>query len=147
LLAAVPGFDEEGKTQVRLVRNETGNVRQLWLPASTIACFAVMVLALPLLRWLHLLSWIACPFHTITGLPCPTCGYSRVFFLTLAGHAAQAVRFQPFIFLIFGFCGVAALAAAWSFWQRREFDLPKRAIGVFWMILGVSWAWNLCHGL
>jgi hypothetical protein len=147
LLAAVPGFHEKRKTQMLRVRDQTGLMRQRLFLASIILSFAAMVLALPIIGWFHLQSLVVCPFHSITGLPCPTCGYSRVFFLMLAGHITQAVRFQPFVVLIFVFCAFSAVSAAASLWRAREFDMPGFVLRGFWITLAASWVWNLCNGL
>ena len=41
-----------------------------------------------------------CGFVTITGLPCPTCGMTTAFAHTVRGQFGQALRAQPFGFLL-----------------------------------------------
>lgn len=51
----------------------------------------------------------ACPFHTLTGFPCLTCGGTRCLRSLLAGHAATALAWNPFIFV--GIIATALFAA------------------------------------
>jgi hypothetical protein len=44
---------------------------------------------------------ITCPFHSLTGLPCPGCGLTRSVLALLDGHAAAALRYHPFGPLLF----------------------------------------------
>jgi hypothetical protein len=45
-----------------------------------------------------------CAFHTLTGLPCVTCGATRSAFQFLRGHFAASLLFNPLAFL--AFCSV-----------------------------------------
>jgi hypothetical protein len=40
-----------------------------------------------------------CLFHTLTGLPCLTCGGTRCLRNLLAGHVATALAWNPLVFL------------------------------------------------
>lgn len=46
-----------------------------------------------------------CAFHTLTGLPCLTCGATRAAWQFLHGHFAASLVFNPLAFLLY--CGVA----------------------------------------
>lgn len=46
----------------------------------------------------------ACVFHSLTGLPCPTCGSTRAAYHFLHGHFAVSFLFNPLAFL--AFCGL-----------------------------------------
>ena len=35
-----------------------------------------------------------CPFHWLTGRPCPLCGITRAFCALAKGHVAQAIHFH-----------------------------------------------------
>ncbi|MFN2431880.1 MAG: DUF2752 domain-containing protein [Gemmatimonadota bacterium] len=48
-----------------------------------------------------------CPFRSLTGFPCPTCGTSRALLALAHGAAAEAFRIQPLATLLV----LAALAA------------------------------------
>ena len=63
--------------------------------------------------FLGLALWLAarlptpqCVFHTLTGLPCVTCGATRSAFQFLHGHFAASFFFNPLAFL--AFCSVLA---------------------------------------
>ena len=45
-----------------------------------------------------------CAFHTLTGLPCVTCGATRSAFQFIHGHFATSLLFNPLAFL--AFCSV-----------------------------------------
>ena len=45
-----------------------------------------------------------CAFHSLTGLPCPTCGATRAAWQFLHGHFAASLRFNPLAFL--AYCGI-----------------------------------------
>lgn len=42
-----------------------------------------------------------CPFHALTGLPCPTCGATRAAEHFLHGHFVASFFFNPLAFLAF----------------------------------------------
>ena len=48
---------------------------------------------------------VACPFYLLTGLYCPGCGITRLFFALMKFQFYQAFRYNPlvFCFLIFYF--------------------------------------------
>ncbi|MCK5706748.1 MAG: DUF2752 domain-containing protein [Candidatus Aureabacteria bacterium] len=48
-----------------------------------------------------IISIIKCPFHSITGLPCATCGFTRCVLFVGAGNFFDAFKTNPFAFLIF----------------------------------------------
>ena len=47
-----------------------------------------------------------CAFHSLTGLPCPTCGATRAAYQFLHGHFAASFFFNPLAFL--AYCTVIA---------------------------------------
>lgn len=121
--------------------------KQHLLPAGVMASFAAMILALPIIHRFRLQSWVVCPFHALTGFPCPTCGYTRTVYLAFHGRLAEALRFQPFVMIIVLLSGIAACLAANSLRRNRALVLPKTLVAGLWLTLGVSWAWNLFHRL
>lgn len=42
-------------------------------------------------------NWIACPFRSLTQLPCPTCGATRATLAMLDGDFAGALRLNPLV--------------------------------------------------
>lgn len=122
-------------------------MRRHLIAASVIASFGAMLLALPVIRRLHLQDSVVCPFHALTGLPCPTCGYTRVFSLVQSGRLVAALHVQPFVLLIAGLSGVAAALACVSIWRKKSLALPRWLVSSIWISLAVSWVWNLYHSI
>jgi hypothetical protein len=60
-------------------------------------------------RILHLPS--VCPFHELTGLPCPGCGLTRSFVCLAHGHLAESLRYHPLGPLIFASVAATVLFA------------------------------------
>jgi Protein of unknown function (DUF2752) len=57
--------------------------------------------------WLAMaLPWPRCPFFTITGLPCVTCGATRATIAFLHGDFLSALKWNPLAFV--AFCGLVA---------------------------------------
>ncbi|MBI4470437.1 MAG: DUF2752 domain-containing protein [Acidobacteria bacterium] len=112
-------------------------------------------------RWLPLdrLEFPLCPVRAMTGLPCPSCGFTRAGSLLLRGEWSAAIALQPF--------GVAiplALAALWCAagliclapvsrrtsyrFHLGRFFRNERAVGALFIVLAaLSWTWNLTHML
>jgi len=79
-----------------------------------LACSAVLLAsALPWPAWLA--GTELCPFHALTGLPCPGCGLTRAFRAIAHGDFAAAWSFNPFGFPLFA---LALLLAAAPFWTQ-----------------------------
>jgi len=67
-------------------------VRDRWL-CRILAAFPLPLVMLPLLGW----SWWPCPFHRLTGLPCPGCGMTRAAVALVRGNLTEAMGWHPFI--------------------------------------------------
>ena len=71
--------------------------------------------------WLRLgLPLPDCRFHDWTGLPCPTCGSTRMAESLLHGSVVEALSWNPLVFL--GLTGVALWACASTI--QRLFGFP-----------------------
>ena len=46
-------------------------------------------------------SPVLCPLRAVTGIPCPSCGLTRALAHLERGHVAEALRFHPFVPLVF----------------------------------------------
>lgn len=113
-------------------------------------------LALPLPgadgRIAHLPS--ICPFHSLTGLPCPGCGLTRAFVCLGHGQFSQSLHWHPIGWLIYGVF-VALWARAGLIWatQRTVFEIsPRTSRLLTWsgtailMVVGaVRLAWAVAH--
>ena len=116
------------------------------LPLVLIIISALLALFGPFL--LYKLEWGArCPFRTLTCLPCPTCGYTRWWWLVHDGKWYQALAFQPFHFLLVAFTLVSAFAAVACLISGREMRIPSGVFLGFCAMLVLSWGWNLYCGV
>lgn len=61
----------------------------------------------------------ACPFHSVTGLPCPGCGMTRAWLSLLRGDLTSAFRYHgmfwslPVLLLLF-FCDGRLFSRRWA---------------------------------
>lgn len=87
-----------------------------------------------------------CLFHSLTGIPCLTCGATRSVLALLDGRVADAVLYNPLVFaasLLF-FAG-GLLAPLWA-WRRGTAPRLGRPLPV-WIRIGIvaalvlNWGW------
>lgn len=53
-----------------------------------------------------------CPFHLLTGLECPSCGFQRAVYSLLHLRFADAFRYNPFLFIAAPYA-IALVAVTW----------------------------------
>jgi len=90
-------------------------------PLGTIYGVVLTSAAIVAATWLWLdLPRMVCPLRKLAGLPCPTCGSTRMVEAMLRGDFAVAFTANPLVFL------VLASAAIWSIAStlRRVFAWP-----------------------
>lgn len=98
-------------------------------------------------------AWLpVCPFHRLTGFPCPTCGSTRCVRALLLGDWQAAFRLQPLVATLVG-AGALGLACAWvAVWRgwpapavtasrREKWALSLAAVAV---VVG-NWAHLIVH--
>ena len=111
--------------------------------------WAVMAVSSLALRpfWLALAPLApACPFRTITGIPCPSCGTTHAAVALLHGEVLTALAANP-LATVAGVVFIAGglLAPLWAAlgWPMRKLPSPLPA----WLRLGMvgllaaNWAW------
>jgi Protein of unknown function (DUF2752) len=79
---------------------------------------------------------VACPFRSITGVPCPFCGLTRAVVAAVHGHLGTSLVFNP--------AGIAVLALAAVAILRPGLLTRLRVPG--WALLtvvGALWLWNI----
>lgn len=106
-------------------------------------------------QWLahsHQTSPLICPFHWLTGLPCPGCGLTRSFVAIARGDWPGAISYHPFGPLLFG--ALLGLGLQWAVELRARQRLVwpigrslRRAIGRGLLILGLVWYSARLYGL
>lgn len=71
-----------------------------------------------------------CPFHQITGLPCPGCGLTRAFVCLGHGHVAQSLHWHPIGWLVYGVLLLLWARAGLTWALRRPLvPLSARMVG------------------
>lgn len=123
-----------------------GDLTLAWLWAMVVAA------ALPLAWVLRpAAAAVPCVFHTVTGLPCPTCGATRAAEALFAGRPLDALWMNPGVVLagiLFAAGGLAAPA-----WVRLRGPVPELGapLPAWARLLAVglvlaNWTWVLVAG-
>ena len=79
---------------------------------------------------------VACPFRSITGVPCPFCGLTRAVVAAAHGHLGTSLAFNPAGIVVLAFAAVAIVRPA----------LLTRLRAPGWALLtivGALWLWNI----
>ncbi len=71
------------------------------------------------------LSFVPCPFHALTAIPCPGCGMTRACLSLTQGEFAAAWQYHPFSFFL---VGLALVQAFFPTWLRRTWHQCSRRI-------------------
>lgn len=106
------------------------------------------------MAWIQLgLPRLFCPFRAITGLPCPTCGSTRMVEALAAGNAARAFQSNPMVFLILAGIAIWAmcsLVGRWRDWPQPRVILSARGKQIArlgaWLMLAAGWAYLILAG-
>ena len=84
----------------------------------------------------------ACPFRSVTGLPCPLCGATRAFALAVRGDGGWTAYNAPWVV-------VAALAVAAGALALAGVRLPRArapvAVAAALLVVAVAWAYALAQ--
>jgi hypothetical protein len=130
----------------RQIQAAETNYELLWLSVSLLSLGASAA-------WFTLgLPWPSCAFHSLTGLPCLTCGATRAAVQFFHGHFASAWNWNPLVFLIL--CGIslyniyagAVLATRSPRLHLALSQLEKRIVRIAIVCLvAANWAYSLGH--
>jgi hypothetical protein len=104
----------------RLRAGETDHER-LWAAVISASLLAAAA-------WLRAfgLPPLVCPFHALTGLPCPTCGVTRALAALVAGNLGASLRLHPAVLP-----GVALAAAYAAYaWLVVGLRLPRLRVSL-----------------
>ena len=82
-----------------------------------------------------------CLFKRVTGVPCPTCGFTRGVFSLLRGHPVEAWLCNPLLFSFLMVLG-SAVAARVLFGQGLEIRLAHRERIACWTVVSVLFVAN-----
>lgn len=81
-----------------------------------------------------------CPFHNLTGLPCPGCGLTRSFVCCAHGQITAAFAYHPLGPILFG---GASLLVTNALLGRRAPRLSNRFLTFGALLFGVFWILRL----
>jgi hypothetical protein len=87
-----------------------------------------------------------CLFHSLTGIPCPSCGGTRCVLALLDGRLLDAVSFNPLVFAVsLAFFAGGLVAPLWA-WRRGTAPRLGRPLPL-WVRFGLvlviiaNWGW------
>jgi len=83
----------------------------------------------------------ACPFHTLTGLLCPICGFTRALAALVAGRWQEAVHANPLVAIG---APVLAVRILWAQAKPRHTVIPAAAMRY---ILVIAFAFTIVRNL
>lgn len=122
---------------------------------ETVWASVALALAVLFACWVYAVEWppVLCPFHAVTGLPCPTCGSTRALFAFVAGRPLEALRANPLVgagaLLSVPYLAYAAPVALGGLPRLRVTLTPRaRRLGraAAWGLLLATWAFLIVDG-
>jgi len=77
-----------------------------------------------------------CPFHTITGIPCPGCGMSRAFILLGQFRIREALEMNIFSLFLLGLMLFYLIKGRIPLWMKNKYlvNLLLCSVLIFWII-------------
>jgi len=91
------------------------------------------------------LVWLSAHFHRpvqlclikhLTGLPCPTCGFTRGALSLLSGHVAQAWLYNPLVYSALAlFFAATAVRVIWA--RSIRINLTGKERSTAWILAGM----------
>jgi len=129
-------------------RKEDIDYERLWLILAGLALIAFPVLSKN--QGLRML----CPFRAMTGIPCPTCGMTRLLFALIHLNLREAFLYNPFMTVCYFFIAaflLYALTAVLLGTRRIRTDPHDRTLGVparisFFLLLFSNWVYLMFRG-
>jgi len=91
--------------------------------------------------------WDLCLFKAVTGVPCPTCGFTRGLLLLLNGRLARAWAMNPLVFSVLAVsAAVVLIRVVLARGARVRLSRSERRVG--WVLaaalLLANWAYVIC---
>jgi hypothetical protein len=109
-----------------------------YLVNALLALTCLFALIYPALEIIYLFNF-DCPFRSITGLPCPGCGFTRSMESMLGGKFLMSFMHNPgWIILVF-FLGTMIGIGVRSIISGKQLVLNKRWLIMFIVTLGSTW--------
>ncbi|MHC4315521.1 MAG: DUF2752 domain-containing protein [Planctomycetota bacterium] len=85
-----------------------------------------------------------CLIKRVTGLPCPTCGFTRGVLSLLSGRPGQGWLYNPLLFSVLGLF-VAATGIRVFFAHAVTIRLSRRERAIAWLLAGVLFVANWAY--
>ena len=77
-----------------------------------------------------MLAKIHCPFRAITGVPCPTCGFTRALLALLRGDLMGSLRLHPML--------IPVVVSVLLFLHAGPLKLPRKGMTVLLIAVAVA---------
>lgn len=87
-----------------------------------------------------------CVFQSLTGHPCPACGYTRALSSASQGNWSQAFLYNPLWMLFMLYLAALATLSIMAIWQSKVFSIKAVWIKLFVGALLVNWVVKLVIG-
>ena len=85
-----------------------------------------------------------CLIKRVTGLPCPTCGFTRGVLSLLSGRPGQGWLYNPFLFSVLSLFFLATGTRVF-FARAVTIRLSRRERAIAWLLAGVLFAANWAY--
>lgn len=91
----------------------------------------------------------ACPLLHLTGLPCPTCGYTTSFAFAARGQFGQAILTQPAGFLFFCLTVLLIPVSLYLRYRRTPWSqllgtrTARNLVYVLLVVIALGWAYKI----
>ncbi|MFM9056424.1 MAG: DUF2752 domain-containing protein [Bacteroidota bacterium] len=111
-----------------------------------------------ILSGLELISFSPCPFHLLTGLPCPSCGPTRAILGLFEAAGADSIRINPLGLVCVGGLAAGLLLTLIERTTRKPIMQPladrcilfiqhKSVAAPLILLVLANWFWNISKGL
>ncbi len=84
-----------------------------------------------------------CILKTVTGIPCPACGFTRSCHALLRGNAVDCFRYNPFSLVYIAGLGIIGVFSLRAIRRREPLLLPPRLSAVVLLVLATAWLLKL----
>ncbi|MDZ7316325.1 MAG: DUF2752 domain-containing protein [candidate division KSB1 bacterium] len=105
--------------KIQLIRLESAKIYNRLLLGLVLAIFIAAARLFPNLTD----RFPPCPFHHLTGLPCPFCGSARVAVLSVHGRFLQAALLNPAAFAVYLYFAAVVLLGLFAAFNLKTPDL------------------------
>lgn len=84
-----------------------------------------------------------CLLKSVTGIPCPTCGFTRSCHVLMQGNLLDCLKYNPFSLAYISGLGILCVLSLRAIRQRKPFELSRPVSAAVFVILGLAWLLKL----